>query len=1532
MTNLRTISLRVLSCALLFSAVLAGPAAVKAQSAAPAVRIVTPIDEGQLVTLKGNTLASANAKNDRGIVSPSLRMTDLILVLSRSPQQQAAFDAYVAGEYDQNSPNYHQWLTPQQIGAQFGPAPADVATISGWLASHGFTVDAVTPDNMTIRFSGNAGQVQSAFHTEIHNLMVNGKPHIANMSDPQIPAALAPVIVGIKALHNFFPRPEHHLGGTVTRDSATGKWERIASRATGSSTLTQLGPAAKALATAKPTTAKPQFGISGTSEGEAYLVEDVDPWDFATIYNILPLWNAGTPIDGTGQTIAIAGTSDIDVGQSSSTETGANGNNDVLTFRNYFGLPTGNAVNTPIRISGNSQPLTVCTDTTGTVPYVDNPCGIDDLTENSLDVEWSGSVAKNAQIVLVSSYPASVTDDNLYDSESYIVNHLTARIMNVSYGECELSNGTAGNVEYYDLWQQAAAEGISVFVAAGDSGSASCDDGNLFAESGLSVSGLASTPYDTAVGGTDFNWCNPDTAFGTGTTPCAAAPYWSSTAITSQGSTQPVTTALGYVPETPWNESCANPLTLKWSQDLANFMGSIYGGFSGSNITTPEQACNFIADFYFYDTPGYYGYEYGLLYYDPYYANLLQVVGGSGGASNCVVGTATTNTETGEITGCTTGATSTGNTTNPDTGASQASLTLVNNGWPKPSWQTGVTGIPSDGVRDIPDVSFFAADGFISSSAYLICVSQADPSHACTYSTYSEPVYQEVGGTSVATPAMAGVMALINQKTGVSQGLAAPELYSLAHNQTYSSCSAETVTASGNGGECLFNDIDAGPTSATPYTNAQPCDAGIYGNGVTTPNCLANQSTLGYADAGEGLGISTGYSAGTGYDLATGLGSLNVANVVNHWVSVIGSGATTVTVSPSPNPVSLGASVSVTVTVGSNPSGSTTPTGSVTLSGGGYTSSAETLVSGGTDSTGSYTFTIPAGALAGGTDTLTADYSGDANYASSTGSNTVTVNKNNATVSATPSPTSIESNQQVVITGTVTCSGTCTGAATPTGTVTVSYGTSYTSQAAMLVSGQYSVTITPNSIPGGTPNQNDTLTVNYSGDDNYNAASTTTSVAVTFFQVQTPTLTITPTSTTVDSGSPLLVTVSVSCVMPPATACPTTPGGTVTLTGGGFATVTPASMTLTDGTAQFTIPANTLNSNPLAPTTDTLTANFLGDADYAQVQTTLNLTVTQSAYTVSATSPGSSVTPGSTATSSVSVATTTNYTGTVTFSNASCVLTGYPSGVTSATLGNPTCALTGNGTVTITDGSPSGPVTFTVSTTSTTTPLAALTLPKFSGDSPENAGILALAARPSAPARHSNGAGWFETAGGAALAALFLFFVPGGTRKWRQMLGVVLLMFAISFTIAGCGGGSSTPSGPATLATPTVTVTPSVTSVAINGSAFTVSVNVTGTAGTATGGVTLTGAGYTSGAGTGTLASGTTSFTVNPSSFTSDGTVTLTAEYSGNAAYNPASGTATVAVSNVPTTPGTYTFTVKPTSSTPALSTAASTTFTVDVN
>ena len=566
MANLRTLSLRVLTGALLFTT------ALTAQQFAPKVRIVDRIDESNLVALKGNTHPLANAKNDLGRVSSNLPMTDLILVLSRDPEQQAAFDQFVASEYDSTSPNFHHWLTPDQIGANFGPSQTDIATVSNWLTGHGFSIAEVTKDRLSIRFSGTAAQVKSAFHTEIHNLSAKGVQHIGNMSDPQIPAALAQVVVGVKALHNFFPKPLHHMGSTVSLNRSTGTWQRAADPV---SSLLKSSRASDA--TASPSfsqKAHPEFTVTvpatgGSNGTPAYTEEDISPYDFATIYNILPLWNKG--IDGTGQTIAIAGTSDIN-------------QNDISTFRTFFGLPTNIPANTPKivhpnpNLPGGDDPG-ICTSTSSTAT-----CTIDDLIENSLDVEWAGSIAKNAQLVLVTAASQSSTDDTLYDAESFVVNNMTAHILTVSYGECELGLGTSGNAEYNTLWENAAAEGIAVFTSAGDSGSASCDQGGdssgvpYAAEYGLSVSGIASTPYNTAVGGTDFNWC-PFTA----TTACPAAPYWSTTSASNGAS------ALGYVPEMPWNNSCTNPFVLAELIDVAKANNI-------SGVNNAETGCNFLAD------------------------------------------------------------------------------------------------------------------------------------------------------------------------------------------------------------------------------------------------------------------------------------------------------------------------------------------------------------------------------------------------------------------------------------------------------------------------------------------------------------------------------------------------------------------------------------------------------------------------------------------------------------------------------------------------------------------------------------------------------------------------------------------------------------------------------------------------------------------------------------------------------------------------------------------------------------------------
>ena len=116
-------------------------------------------------------------------------MQRMLLVLKRGPDQETALRKLLDDQQDKASPNYHQWLTPEQYGQQFGPTDTDLQTITAWLQSHGFQVGS-TKGRTVLEFSGTAGQVQEAFHTTMHKYIVNGEQHWANASDPQIPTAL----------------------------------------------------------------------------------------------------------------------------------------------------------------------------------------------------------------------------------------------------------------------------------------------------------------------------------------------------------------------------------------------------------------------------------------------------------------------------------------------------------------------------------------------------------------------------------------------------------------------------------------------------------------------------------------------------------------------------------------------------------------------------------------------------------------------------------------------------------------------------------------------------------------------------------------------------------------------------------------------------------------------------------------------------------------------------------------------------------------------------------------------------------------------------------------------------------------------------------------------------------------------------------------------------------------------------------------------------------------------------------------------
>src|SRR5581483_9214242 len=194
--------------AISIAVVFASGVAARGQVVRPQARISQEINDAQLMVLRGNTHPLARAEFDQGAAPSDLPMERMLLVLKRSAAQEAALQTLINQQQDKSSTQYHRWLTPQEFGAQFGAADQDIQTVSAWLASHGFQVDRVSNGKTVIEFSGTAGQVESAFHTQIRRYVVNGVAHWANASDPEIPVALGAVVGGVATLHNFDKKPQ----------------------------------------------------------------------------------------------------------------------------------------------------------------------------------------------------------------------------------------------------------------------------------------------------------------------------------------------------------------------------------------------------------------------------------------------------------------------------------------------------------------------------------------------------------------------------------------------------------------------------------------------------------------------------------------------------------------------------------------------------------------------------------------------------------------------------------------------------------------------------------------------------------------------------------------------------------------------------------------------------------------------------------------------------------------------------------------------------------------------------------------------------------------------------------------------------------------------------------------------------------------------------------------------------------------------------------------------------------------------------
>jgi hypothetical protein len=1051
-----------------------------AQQAGPPARITQAINENNLIVLRGNVHPLARPEFDQGAVSASQPLHRMLLLLQRGADQEAALQKLLDDQQNKSSLNYHVWLTPAQFGQQFGPVDADIQTVTNWLKSHGFQVSTVSAGRTVIEFSGTAAQVRDAFHTEIHKYLVNSEARTANASDPQIPAALVPVVAGVVSLNNF-PVKTHVLPlGSFFRSKTTGETRPL-------TTFPNCGPAGC-------------FGLG--------------PADFATIYNSAPLLSGTPRIDGTGQTIAIVGESNINVA-------------DVTDFRTIFNLPQ-NFTGSNIILNGPDP---------GTNPSEG---------ESDLDVQWAGAVAPGATIDFVSSEPTEATA-GIFLSATYIVDNNIAGVMSESFGGCEQQIGTL-NQFHNSLWEQAAAQGITVMVSSGDGGSAGCDnfDTEQTATQGLGVSGFASTPFNVAVGGTDFDQINKWSQF------------WNAT---NDSTTQ--ASALGYIPEIPWNDSCAQL------------------GITGCGASAPHGSLNIIA--------------------------------GSGGASTL---------------------------------------------YPKPSWQSG-TGVPLDNHRDVPDISLFASNGF-DASFYIICQRDASGTGVCNLNDLGF-TFQGIGGTSASAPAFAGIMALVNQSQATAQNPAPRQgnanyvLYQLFKKQVNANPAINCNASASPSSSCTFYDVTRGNSAlanGSTGTNSVPCAGGSL-------NCsIRTAGTNGVLVTAASPAIPA-YSTATGYDLATGLGSVNIANLVKNWSSVTFLPSTT-TLSATVNGqavtsisgISHGTPVSVSSIVAAGQGASGTPSGQVEL-----LATANPAPNSPGPSLGFDLLTLSNGTatdanavLPGGTYMLTGHYQGDGTFGASD-SPGISVN-----ISAEPSKTLISIPVFDPTTGRETGNAptsllygspyiaridvgnaqaklsyppqpACTPPACPTGTITWTDSVNG-APAVPLDGGTFALNSNgyaedqPIQLSGGTHQ----LTASYSGDNSYGASSSTY------------TLTVTPVTTAL-SMAKLVGSLTVGSQFGVGVY-----GNTQALSGG----APTGTVVFFDGAAQLGnpvsvkgIPAESGSSPSFSTGTvfltlatagsHTLTAQYSGDANYTPSSATLTINILNLANASISVSP-SSVTYGSTVT------------------------------------------------------------------------------------------------------------------------------------------------------------------------------------------------------------------------------------------------------------------------------------------------------------
>lgn len=715
----------------------------------------------------------------------------------------------------------------------------------------------------------------------------------------------------------------------------------------------------------------------------------------------------------------------------------------------------------------------------------------------------------------------------------------------------------------------------------------------------------------------------------------------------------------------------------------------------------------------------------------------------------------------------------------------------------KPDWQTGVPGIPADGQRDVPDVALDAAgshDGLLlcSSDTYAWASGQLG---SCTNGFRDvDGTLTVAGGTSFAAPMFAGMIAVLNQQQNATGlGNINPNLYALASNAaTYASA---------------FHDITGGDNKCNV------ADASICPNGAT------------------------GYAGAVGYDLATGIGSPDFANLAEAWGSSTLT-PTSVSITPSVTAPQNGATVSFTVSVAAG-SGGSMPGGSVSvLVDGTAVSPALTLASG----TASFSQAISGE----GNHIVVATYSGDGTFAGSSTTLSLSVPVS-TTTTVVSSSTQVQIGKPVTFSAYVYDNG---GSANITGSVSIQVDGATVASSLPLPGGSAPVTYTTSFSTEG----KHTVQATYSGAQEYGTSTGVATVSVLPVQVNT-TVSIAAAQTPVVGVSD---TFTVNVIPASGTGVPT---GSVTVYVAGTSL---GALTLVNGAASF-------NYTFQSGGTYLIQGSYSGSTDYLASTGTLKAAVSAtppaaSTTTVTAASakPGVgasdaftiAVAPASgagTPTGSVSISVdgaaagsplalvngTATYTTSFTQTGQHTVSAAYNGdGSYAASTGSATVTVapgsftlaassisiqkgsSGTSTITVTpQNGYTGTVSLAVSTPAGLTGVCVSAIPNATVNStaavtetltvstgqsacPAGAAVAGIAR----PVKGTRGAAGTTA---AALAGLLAVGLLGRRSRRLRMLCLLLALTSAGFALAGCGG--STRSSAPTTATLTITGTDTTT-------------------------------------------------------------------------------------------------------------------------